>query len=179
MRLPPAARKAVLTVHVLVSVGWVGLHAGVLTLVAAGAAAADPERTTMLYGAAAALVELLVMPVSTLALVSGLVLALATPWGLFRHWWVAAKLGLTALLVAGSNLSLGPGVVELARAAESGAVPDPVEGVRMATALSVALTVLVTTTLLSTVKPFGRIRRPGRAGRPRAAAPAARSGAAR
>ncbi|NYI98021.1 putative membrane protein [Streptomonospora nanhaiensis] len=171
--LPPPARKAVLTVHVLASVGWAGLHAAVLTLVAAGLAAGEPERTGMLYGAAATLVQLLVLPVSLVALASGLALALGTPWGLFRHWWVAAKLGLTALLVAGSNLSLGPGVVELAEAAEGGAVlPPTLEGARMVTALSVALTVLAATTLLSTVKPFGRVRRAGR-GRPDRSAPAA------
>ena len=33
------------------------------------------------------------------ALITGVLLSLATPWGLFRHYWVAISLALTALSV--------------------------------------------------------------------------------
>ncbi len=32
---------------------------------------------------------------SLVALLTGVIQALGTPWGLFRHWWVIIKLGLT------------------------------------------------------------------------------------
>nr|WP_255430011.1 hypothetical protein [Streptomonospora sp. PA3] len=129
-------------------------------MVAAGLAADRPERAGTLYEAAAALAGMLVLPLSATALVTGLVCALGTPWGLFRHYWVAAKLVLTAVLVAGSNLLLVPAAAELAAATEGGSVLPPyADRFSLVAALSVSLSVLVATTLLSTVKPFGRIRR--------------------
>jgi hypothetical protein len=43
-----------------------------------------------------------IVPFSLASLLTGLVLALGTPWGLFRHYWVAAKF----LLTAGATLVL-------------------------------------------------------------------------
>ncbi|GAA3753424.1 putative membrane protein [Spinactinospora alkalitolerans] len=167
-RLSPAWRKTVLSAHVVASVGWLGAQVCLVTLLAAGLADDDPARVGAVYGAAGLLVSTLVAPVSLTALATGLVLSLGTPWGLARHWWVLIKLGLTALLVVGSNFSLGPQVLELAAATADGSVPPPLlERARTVIALSVALTVLLAATLLSTVKPFGRVRR-------RAGAPAAR-----
>ncbi|MGH4001473.1 MAG: hypothetical protein ACRDTJ_28885, partial [Pseudonocardiaceae bacterium] len=61
----------------------------------------------------------LLLPVSMIALVSGIVLSLGTKWGLIRYKWVAIKLVLT-LIAAGLTLfSLLPGIRELAAAAES------------------------------------------------------------
>ncbi|MDA2803776.1 hypothetical protein [Nocardiopsis suaedae] len=159
-RLPPGGRKAAVSLHVITSVGWLGVHGSMLAL--AAAAAADPEARAGALGAAGLLSGLLVLPLSLTAAGTGLLLALGTPWGLFRHTWVAAKLVLTLLLVAGSNLSIGPMVRELAAdpAAAGGAGM-----VRALGALSVSFTVLLATVLLSTVKPFGRLRLalPGRA----------------
>ncbi|MDA8370845.1 MAG: hypothetical protein M0026_13405 [Nocardiopsaceae bacterium] len=162
-RLPPGWRKAVLSVHVIASVGWLGVHACLVALLAIGLAADGPARAGAAYTAAGMLVQTLVAPVSLTSLGTGLVLSSATPWGLFRHYWVAAKLVLTILLVFGSNLSLGPAVVEMAAAAQGGtAVPPDSDRLRYVVALSVALCALLAATLLSTVKPFGRIRPPQR-----------------
>lgn len=168
MRVRPGLpRKALLSVHVVVSVGWLGVHAGVLTLVAAGLAADGPQRAGELYGSAATLGGLLVPALSLTALASGLVCALGTPWGLFRHYWVAAKLALTAVLVVGSNLLLVPATSDLAGATRGGTVlPAYADRLSHVIALSVALSVLMAVTLLSTVKPFGRIRPRTRAARP-------------
>ncbi|MFC4560342.1 hypothetical protein ACFO4E_00575 [Nocardiopsis mangrovi] len=154
-----------MSAHVVASVGWLGVHGGVLALAATGLAAESSGAAADAYAGAAQLVRLLVLPLSLTALVTGLVLALGTPWGLFRHYWVALKLGFTALLVAGSNLSLGPMVLDLAAATAGGAVlPPGPDRAQPVVALSVALTLLLASTLLSTVKPFGRIRRPATEG---------------
>ncbi|WP_345556649.1 hypothetical protein [Streptomonospora halophila] len=160
MRLRPGPqRKAVLSLHVIASVGWLGVHAGVLTLVAAGLAADGAARAGALYGSAATLGGLLVPVLSLTAVATGLVCALGTQWGLFRHYWVAAKLALTAVLVAGSNLQLMPATAGLAEATRGGTVLPPfADRLSLVIALSVALSVLVAASLLSTVKPFGRIR---------------------
>ncbi|MDT0302209.1 hypothetical protein [Streptomonospora wellingtoniae] len=160
MRLRPGLpRKAVLSLHVIASMGWLGVHAGVLTLVAAGTAADEAERAGALYGSAAMLGGLLVPALSLTALATGLTSALGTHWGLFRHYWVAAKLALTAVLVAGSNLRLMPATADLAEATRGGTVPPPfADRLSLVVALSVALSVLLAASLLSTGKPFGRIR---------------------
>src|SRR5215210_783952 len=88
-------------------------------------------------------------------------LGLLTPWGLFRHWWVLAKFGLTTAGAVLSLVVLTPALTELAEA--TGPIPlgQRLELVRDSGAASL---VLVTTLLLSVYKPFGRIRAAARAG---------------
>ena len=38
-----------------------------------------------------------IVPLALAALLTGLVMSLGTPWGLFRHYWVLITLGLTIL----------------------------------------------------------------------------------
>jgi hypothetical protein len=38
-----------------------------------------------------------IVPLAVAALLTGLVMALGTPWGLFRHYWVLISLVLTIL----------------------------------------------------------------------------------
>jgi hypothetical protein len=38
-----------------------------------------------------------IAPLAVSALLTGLVISLGTPWGLFRHYWVLISLGLTTL----------------------------------------------------------------------------------
>ncbi|TQN30649.1 hypothetical protein FHX37_0531 [Haloactinospora alba] len=159
LRLPRRWRSALLSAHVITSVGWLGLHASLVALLALGTARDDPARAADAYSAAGLLVTALVAPVSLASLGTGLVLAVGTPWGVFRYYWVALKLGLTVVLVLGSNLSLGPQVLDLAETARDGALPADIARLRTLVALSVALSVLALTSVLSTVKPFGRTRR--------------------
>ncbi len=49
------------------------------------------------------------VPVALLALVTGLVLALGTPWGLARHRWVWTKFWLTLITTGLSISSCAPG----------------------------------------------------------------------
>jgi len=155
-RLSPGWRKTALSVHVISSAGWVGVHGSLLTLAALGWATGSEATREVVYGAAGSLSGLLILPLSLTALASGLILALGTPWGLFRHYWVAIKLGLTALLVVGSNLSIGPAIRAIGADPAAAGAADRLSGLG---ALSVSFTVLLATVLLSTVKPFGRIGR--------------------
>ncbi|QVQ54807.1 hypothetical protein J4H86_10050 [Spiractinospora alimapuensis] len=162
-RLGRRWRALVVTVHAASGVGWLGIHTSVLVLVATAAfSGADPAAPLT---AAATLVRTLVLPVSILALVTGLLLSLGTPWGLARHYWVLAKLVLTLALVLGSNLSIGPQVVAIAHAASTPGVElAPVDVTRTAIALALSGVVLLTVTVLSTTKPFGRVARRRTAG---------------
>jgi hypothetical protein len=152
-RLAPRWRKLLLITHIGASVGLLGTDATVLLLAASGAQGRDPAAV---YPAAQLIGSLLLVPAALLSLVTGVLLGLLTPWGLFRHWWVTAKLALTTAGAVLSVVVLTPALAALADAA-GGPVPiaQRLELVRDSGAASV---VLLVTLGLSVYKPFGRVR---------------------
>jgi uncharacterized membrane protein len=147
-RMSQAVRRAVLTLHIIVSVGLLGDCAAVLAINVRAATTSDP-------GLAAASYELLDMfgfvfgiPLSMAALGSGIALGLGTKWGVLRHRWVTAKLLLILTVVLVGALVLGP---------QTDAMLD---GRGSATALIVAsaydVLALSLATGLSVFKPGGR-----------------------
>jgi uncharacterized membrane protein len=152
---PPALRKAVLTTHVVTSVGWLGAVVAYLALDVTAATSRDVELVRTAYGAMELVVVRAIVPLALTAVVVGVVNALGTSWGLLRHWWVVMKLLLT--LVATTVLLLKvPTVRVLAEAARSGADPRQLPST-LAHSIG-GLVVLVVVTLLSTYKPRGLTR---------------------
>lgn len=98
--MPAQLRRVMLTVHIALSVGWIGSVAAFLSLALLGQTSADAVTVTSAYVAMNAISLFVVMPLSLAALLSGTALALLTPWGLFKHYWVLSKFTLT-LLAAG------------------------------------------------------------------------------
>jgi hypothetical protein len=90
-----------LTLHVMVSVGWLGGVAGAFALAIAGMTSQDVQLVRAAYLALELLSVYVLVPLSVASLVTGIVQSLGTTWGLFRHYWVLAKLliNLTATLV--------------------------------------------------------------------------------
>ena len=92
MTMTPRLRKFALTAHVTSSVGWLGAVAGFLALAVAGLTSQDAQ----MVRAADLAMELtgwfVIVPLSLASLLTGLVMSLGTRWGLFRHYWVLAKL---------------------------------------------------------------------------------------
>jgi hypothetical protein len=153
-RLPLTWRKLLLTLHVAGSVALLGADGSVLLLGADAALGGDPRG---LYPAAALIGWALLVPLALVALTTGVLLGLLTTWGLFRHWWVALKLALTLAGTVLALVVLTPTLDSLADAARAGAAvagPDRWALVRDSGAASA---VLLTTVVLSVVKPFGRI----------------------
>lgn len=95
--LSPGLRRFALTLHLTVSLGWIG---AVLTYLGLGVAAVTSSSTETIRAAWIAM-ELagwyVIVPLAVAALLTGLVMSLGTPWGLFRHYWVLLSLGLTVL----------------------------------------------------------------------------------
>jgi hypothetical protein len=97
--MPPGLRKLALTVHLTSSLGWIG---AVVAYLALGVAATNGDEPT----ARAAWIAMevagwsAIVPLALVSLLTGLVMALGTPWGLFRHYWVVISLGLTVFAVA-------------------------------------------------------------------------------
>ncbi|MEW1673624.1 DUF2269 domain-containing protein [Streptomyces noursei] len=159
MQLSRPARRALLVVHVAVSVGWLGLTTGLLALGLTGFTTDAPQTAAGAYGAMRILTDYLVLPVAVLSLASGVLLALGTPWGLARHRWVLTKFWLTLPAVGMTVLALRPGIDRLAAAAAAGhPAPDP--GLLVAPAVSCVLYLFLTA--VSVLKPWGRTRRGGR-----------------
>jgi hypothetical protein len=164
----PALRKLMLTAHVVASIGWFGASAGVLALGIAGLTAGDAGAASGLYRATAVIWRSIIVPFSLAALLTGLVQALGTQWGLFRHYWVLTKFLITAFAVLLLLLHTGSLLPALARAAidssssvaEAGAhghggIPPRIH---LVVAAGGTLLLLLTTATLSVYKPPGRTR---------------------
>ena len=93
--MPPRLGKAMLVAHVATSVAALGAVAGFLALAVAGLTSQDAQTMRAAYVAMDVIARSVIVPLIVAALVTGLVQSLGTKWGLFRHYWVLAKLLLT------------------------------------------------------------------------------------
>jgi hypothetical protein len=97
MIMTPNLRKFALTIHITSSVGWIGAVVAYLVIVIA---AMNSQNVQLLHGVWVAL-ELMgwfaIVPLSSAALLTGIVMAMGTKWGLFQHYWVTLSLALTLL----------------------------------------------------------------------------------
>lgn len=100
MLMGPRLRKLALTSHIGCSVGLLGAVAAFLSLAIAGLASTSAAIVDAVYQVLPALAWSVVLPLSVASLLSGLIQSLGTVWGLFRHYWVVAKLLLTCLVIA-------------------------------------------------------------------------------
>jgi hypothetical protein len=164
--LSARARKTALTAHVAVGATWLGAVAANLLLGVSAAVSDDETLADAYYTSMDRLVDFI--PAAAIAtLATGLLLALATRWGLFRHWWIIAKLALAvATAVVGLSI-INPAISNTIRSrAETGSTgfSDALLPATAATPLLLlsAITVAIT-------KPWGRTARARRG--PRQAAP--------
>lgn len=97
MTMTPSLRKFALTAHVTSSVGWLGAVASFLALAVAGLTSQDALTVRAAYLAMDMITGFVIVPLSLASLLTGLVQSLGTAWGLFRHYWILAKLLLTIL----------------------------------------------------------------------------------
>lgn len=95
MTLRPGLRKVVLSVHIAVSVGWVGAVAAYIPLDLSTATSEDPEILRAAYLGMGMIATSVIVPLAAASLFTGLVISLGTKWGVFRYWWVVISLLLT------------------------------------------------------------------------------------
>lgn len=153
--MPPRLRKAVLTTHVVSSVGWLGAVAAYLALDVTAVTSQDVQLVRAAYLAMELTTYSIIVPLALASILIGIVNALGTPWGLFQHYWVLVKLLLT--LVATTVLLIETQTISsMAELAESGADPRELPGSLPHSIGGMA--VLLTITALSIVKPPGLTR---------------------
>ena len=93
-------RRAVLTAHVVTSVGWLGAVGVFLALAIAGLTARDEGDVRAVYVAMQIAGWTVLVPLAIASFVTGVTQSLTTKWGLFRHYWVIVKLALTIVATA-------------------------------------------------------------------------------
>jgi len=149
LSLRPAVRRAVLTAHIIAGVGLLGDVAAVLAINVRAATTSDPELAAASYELLTMFTVLFGIPLSFAALITGIVLGLASKWGVLRYGWVVAKLVLLVGVILVGALVLGPGT-EAMRSGEGGAEAWLIAG----SAYDVVALTLATG--LSVFKPGGR-----------------------
>ncbi|MFH0518943.1 DUF2269 domain-containing protein [Streptomyces sp. M41] len=156
-KLRRPTRRAWLVVHVVASAGWLGLTLGLLALALAAATTGSAVTVETSVRAMKLFADWLVLPVAFLTLVSGLVLALGTQWGLARHRWVWVKFWLTLATITATAFALRPGLGATVTAVAAGEpLPDAVDIVM---GPIVSLSAYVFMTVISVLKPWGPTRR--------------------
>lgn len=165
--MSPRLRKLVLTVHVALSVGWLGAVAAFLALAIAGLASRDARMVSAGYLASDLIGWYVIVPLGVGSLVAGLVQSLGTEWGLFRYYWVLVKFVLTVGAIALLMLHM-----QLVRYLASAAASTRLSStdlrdlrIQLIGDAGAALLVLLVATALSVFKPRGMTRHGRRARR--------------
>jgi hypothetical protein len=155
--MTPGVRKLALTAHVTCSVGWLGAVAGFLALAVAGLTTRELHLLRASYVAMDLIGWYVIVPLCFASLVTGLIQAVGTPWGLFRHYWVVAKLLIAILATIVLLVHMQP-ISALGRAAAEQALAlGDFRQVRiqLVADAGAALLVLFVATTLSVYKPRG------------------------
>ena len=93
--MPPRLRKFALAAHLTFSVGWIGTVVAYLALGVAAVTSQDAQTVRAAWIAMELIGWYVIVPLALASLLTGLVMALGSKWGLFRHYWVLFSLVLT------------------------------------------------------------------------------------
>lgn len=157
MLATPFWRKLSLTTHVMTSVGWLGAVAAFLALALVGLQNSDAQIVRSAYVATESVTWLVIVPVAFGSLVTGLLVSLTTPWGLFRHYWVLVKLVLSILATTLLLVHTRP-IGMLANAARASTLDGPHVSAmqfQLVVDASAAIAALMVNVVLSVFKPRG------------------------
>jgi hypothetical protein len=154
--MPPLLRKFVLTAHITFAVGWLGAVAGFLALAIVGLKTQDTQFMNSAYLGMDLIARFVILPLSFAPLVTGPILSLGTPWGLFRHYWILAKLFITILSTFILLIHMQP-ISHLSHLAMDGTLAgaDSSLRIQMVAASGAAVVALLVATALAVFKPRG------------------------
>jgi hypothetical protein len=160
MTMSPRIRKLALTAHVTASVGWLGAVAGFLALAIGGLTSQQSQTVGATYLAMELIIWSVIVPLSLASLLTGLISSVGTTWGLFRHYWVLAKLLLTILATTLLALHTQPvgRVASLATERTLSSADLRKVRIQLVADAGAALLVLLVNTTLGVYKPRGMTR---------------------
>ena len=156
MSMGPGLRKFVRTAHVIFTVGWLGAVAGFLALALAGLTSQDAQLVRAAYLAMELITRFVIVPLSLAPLLTGPILSLGTPWGLFRHYWILLKFLITILSTIILLVHMQP-ISYLSRVAAAGILSSTDRGaqIQLVVAAAAGLLALLVATALAVYKPRG------------------------
>ena len=151
-------RKLALAVHVTSSVGWLGAVAAFLALSIVGLTSNDEETVRGAYLVMEPAAWYVLVPLAFASLATGLIQSLGTTWGLFRYYWVLAKLLINVFATIVLLIYMETFDVLSHVAADRSAELDEVRNVSPALHALAALLLLLAATALAVFKPRGMTR---------------------
>jgi hypothetical protein len=157
MKLSPSLRRLNFTAHLTASLSWIGALAVFFAHAVASVASQDAQLVRAACIAMGITAWFVILPLSIGSVVTGLIQALGTAWGLVRHYWVLAKLLLTALATVVLLLKLAPISTVSSAALASTFSPADFSGLRMSLLIHAfaGMLVLLTIAVLAVYKPAG------------------------
>jgi hypothetical protein len=165
--MSPRLYKLLLAIHLIVSVGWLGIVIAKAVLGLAAVTSDVAGHSAAMYVSMDVL-NVAFPPVAIGTLVTGVLLSLGTKWGLLRHYWVATKLVLTVGVIV-TAVQLGDRAMRSATSAPAGdgtmlGIAWPPATLLLSLAVAHVL-MLAVATVVSVYKPWGRtpFARPGQA----------------
>lgn len=158
MTITSGVRKILLTTHVTLSVGWLGAVASFLVLSIVGMTGHDAQTARAAYPAMNLIAWLIILPLSFASPITGLVLALGTRWGLFRHYWILIKFLITVFSVIVLLIHMQP-IGLMADMAKTMSISNlGGQQFQLVIAPGAALLAFLATTTLAVYKPKGMTR---------------------
>jgi uncharacterized membrane protein len=157
MKLGPNLRKFVRTIHVIVTVGWLGAVASFLGLAIVGLNNQDGQLASAVYLSMEIITRYVIVPLSLVPLLlTGPLLSLGTPWGLFRHYWIIVKLVINIVSTLILLVHLKP-IQHMAQLAAAGTISSADRGaqIQLVVAAGAGLLALLAATGLAVYKPRG------------------------
>lgn len=158
--MSPKLNRAMLTTHITVSVGWFGAVVVFLVLAITGIASANMQLARSSYLAMELSGWFVIVPFCIASLVTGVIQAVGTKWGLLKHYWIVLKLALTLFATIALLLHMKPiGDLSLAASSSvnfSNALPNlKLQIVANAGAAFLLLLAIIT---ISVFKPWGKTK---------------------
>ena len=158
--MTPRLSKAMLTSHITFSVGWLGAVVVFLVLAITGLTSQDNQLARASLIAMKLSAWFVIVPFCLTSLFTGIVQALWTKWGLFKHYWIIVKLFLTVGSTVLLLLHMQPISYFASAATETSFSNSQHAGqiINLISKAGAAILVLLAITTISIYKPWGKIQ---------------------
>jgi uncharacterized membrane protein len=158
MTMQPGLRRFVLTAHVTSTLGWLGAVVVFLALAVVGLTSQDAQTVRGAYLVMEPAAWFVLVPLAFASLLTGIVQALGTAWGLFRHYWVLFKLLITVFATVVLLMYMQTFRFMARVAADPSADLGAVRNASPLIHASLALLLFLVATVLAVYKPQGMTR---------------------
>ena len=151
----PGVRRFLLTAHVTASAGWIGAVCVFLVLGVIGLRSESEPTVRGVYLVMDRAAWLSLVPFAFASFVTGVVMSLVTPWGVFQHYWVVFKLLITVFATVVLLIYMETFRHMAAAAASSAVELDAIRNPSPLVHAVLALLILLVATVLAIYKPQG------------------------